>query len=136
MDMDISIHPSSVLGIMFLLHFLADFNLQIGARLDKFKQWRWWRKQIPAEKEEKWRKYNDDYKVALWIHSFQWALVTCLPLAMCRGTVYGVSVFVHASAHYIVDDLKANWMRINLIQDQVFHTVQVLVIWATWMVSR
>ena len=121
---------------MFLLHIFADFNLQIGSGLDKFKQWRWWREQIPAEKEEKWKKYNDDYKVALWIHSFQWALVTCLPLAMCRGTVYGVSVFVHASAHYIVDDLKANWMRINLIQDQVFHTVQVLVIWATWLAFR
>lgn len=134
--MDISIHPSSVLGIMFLLHIFADFNLQIGSGLDKFKQWRWWREQIPAEKEEKWKKYNDDYKVALWIHSFQWALVTCLPLAMCRGTVYGVSVFVHASAHYVVDDLKANWMRINLIQDQVFHTVQVLVIWATWLAFR
>ena len=134
--MDISIHPSSVLGIMFLLHFLADFNLQIGARLDKFKQWRWWRKQIPAEKEDEWNMYKNDYKVALWIHSFQWALVTCLPLAMCVGTVYGVSVFVHASAHYIADDMKANDMNINLIRDQLFHAAQVLVIWATWMVSR
>jgi hypothetical protein len=134
--MEMSIHPSSMLGIMFLLHFFADFNLQIGAGLDKFKQWRWWREQIPARKEAEWNQYKNDYKVALWIHSFQWALVTCLPLAMCRGMVYVVSVLAHASAHYIVDDVKANYMRINLIQDQTMHAIQVLLIWAAWLVYK
>ena len=124
-----------MLGIMFLLHFFADFNLQIGARLDKFKQWRWWRKQIPAEKEEEWNQYKNDYKVALWIHSFQWALVTCLPLAICSGTIYVMNVIGHASAHYIVDDMKANHMSISLIGDQVFHAIQVFMIWAVWLIS-
>lgn len=121
---------------MFLLHFFADFNLQIGAGLDKFKQWRWWRDQISAEEEEKWNMYKDDYKVALWIHSFQWALVTCLPLLMCGGLLYMFIAIIHAVIHGTIDDMKANWMRINLIQDQVLHTVQVLVIWATWLCFR
>ena len=131
--MEISIHPSSMFGIMFLLHIFADFNLQIGAGLDKFKQWRWWRKQIPAEKEDEWNRYKDDYKIALCIHSLQWALVTCLPLLMCGGRLYMFIAIIHAVIHGVIDDMKANWMRINLIYDQFFHTVQVFVIWSTWL---
>lgn len=121
---------------MFLLHFFADFNIQIGARLDKFKQWRWWRKQIPAEKEEEWNMYKNDYKVALWCHSLQWSLVTCLPLVPCGGSAYMISSLFHAGAHYIVDDLKANPRLINLVQDQSIHAIQVLLIWGEWLLFR
>ena len=129
-----SIYPSAMLGIVFLLHIFADFNMQIGAGLDKFKQWRWWWDQIPSHGD--WKKYKDDYKVALLLHSYQWSLVTCLPLIMCGGWVYLSSVAAHAAVHCVVDDLKANRMFINLVQDQAIHALQVLLIWAEWLVFR
>ena len=123
-------------GIILLLHIFADFNLQIGAGLDKLKQWRWWREQILSEKEAEWEQYKNDYMMALLLHSLEWSLVVCLPLLMCGGRLYLLSAIFHALVHNVIDDLKANWMGINLIQDQVFHAVQVLVIWATWLVFR
>ena len=126
------IHPSAMFGIMFLLHFIADYTLQ-GCMAD-LKQWRWWRKQIPEEKEEEWNQYKNDYKMALCCHSAEWSLVVCLPLIMCGGYVYILSAMLNAAIHYVVDDMKANWLKINLIQDQTFHAMQILCIWGTWMI--
>ena len=127
------ITPSAMLGIMFLLHFFADFNLQIGSGMDKFKQWRWWREQIPENDEAAWEQYKDDYKVALWCHSFYWALIVCLPLVACGGIAYMANALAHAAVHYVVDDMKANWLRLNLKWDQAIHAVQVLCVWAVFV---
>ena len=41
---------SQLAVIIFALHVFADFNLQIGARLDQFKQQKWWKSLLDAVK--------------------------------------------------------------------------------------
>ena len=123
-----------------VLHVLADFPLQtLGQpRLADLQQKAWWidaidrlagrpsldnperRRQI---REQATRKYGDDYKAALWCHSIVWAALTFLPLC----TVPGWSAIVAANAwiHYLVDDLKANHLKINLATDQALHGWQI-----------
>lgn len=128
--------PLVMLGIMFALHFFADFNLQIGSGMDKFKQRRWWREQIPEDDRVSWERYKNDYTVALLCHAAYWAIIVCLPLAMCGGTVYSVNVMIHGTIHSVVDDLKANELALNLKWDQIIHAVQVMCVWTAWVVFR
>ena len=123
----------SVLGIMFLVHFFADFNLQIGASLDKLKQLRWWKSQVP---DVMWRRYRHDYKIGMLCHAMYWSLAVCLPLAIRGGKAYLCAAVVNGIVHYVVDDLKANRLAINLVQDQLAHAVQVTITWAAYMFIR
>jgi hypothetical protein len=40
---------------------------------------------------------------------------------------------VNTIIHYIVDDLKANKLKINLIADQSIHLFQILISWVVYM---
>lgn len=123
-----------------VLHVLSDFTLQTlgNPSLSDLKQKAWWKDSIgrlvgrpsldnPERRrlllEHALRKYGEDYKPALLCHSLVWAALTFLPLCAVPG--WSMIVAVNAGIHYLVDDLKANALRINLIADQTLHFVQI-----------
>ena len=128
----VNIHPASMLGLMFLLHFFAAFNLQLGSGMDKFKQKKWWTDQIGKDDAERMKKYGKDYEAAMWCHGMYWSLVVCLPLLMTGGIAYAVNALIHGFIHALIDHAKANRFSLNLIQDQLLHGMQILCIWMVW----
>lgn len=111
---------------MFYLHILDDFVLQKLGCLAILKQKDWW----TAQKEYK-PLYKYDYIVALLAHSFSWAFMIMLPIAakfdFNVSISFIITLFANALIHCVVDDLKANKGRINLITDQFIHIVQILI---------
>lgn len=117
---------------MLFLHILADFNLQ--GVLAKMKQRRWWAKRDGG-------KY--DYIAALIIHGYSWSFVVHIPLALLiflleislHIPTLAMSIIVHAALHAIIDHEKANSRWFNLTEDQIFHVVQLVIIWATIVIA-
>lgn len=113
-----------VLLWMIFMHIVDDYRLQ--GILASMKQKSWWREH-PQYKP----KYQYDYIVALLMHSFSWAFMIMLPIMIVNG--FGVTfnmilaLAVNLLVHGIVDDLKANKMKINLWQDQAIHILQIVV---------
>lgn len=127
--------------LLFGLHIFADFHLQ--GILASMKQQAWWREQQAKENmsEQSFSIYDNDYKVALWIHAFEWAFVTYLPMfvvcVMHRDRLDMTWVYVSFLAtnvilHKLVDDGKANEGLLNLLFDQVAHVVQIVITWIVW----
>lgn len=133
-----------------VLHVIADFTLQTlgNPSLVGMKQKSWWTNLLDratddiqfgsetakrAFRDGLERKYGTDYKVALACHSITWSAITFLPLCTVPG--WSAIVAANAGIHYLVDDLKANLHRINLIEDQVLHVLQIdLTLGAFWAV--
>lgn len=111
-----------ILGMIFC-HIVDDYCLQ--GVLASMKQKKWWTKQDQYKS-----KYKYDYIVALIMHSFSWTFMIMLPLAVSFKFQIGVPfviVFVaNVIIHAYTDNLKANELKINLVQDQIIHIVQVL----------
>lgn len=57
------------------------------------------------------------------------AYKVCFALSPLFGIMFGVNVIVHG----IIDNLKANELKINLIEDQLIHIGQIL---ATFILSE
>ena len=114
-----------ILLTMLFCHIIDDFYLQ--GILASMKQKMWWRKQ-----EQYKEKYRCDYIVALIIHSFSWVFMIMLPIAIYLkfnlGWLY-LAYPINLTIHAIVDDLKANKLKINLIIDQSIHILQIIIIW-------
>ena len=53
-------------------------------------------------------------------------LPIALKLSFTVGWVFYLVFTINLAVHFIVDDLKANKLKINLIQDQAIHLVQVV----------
>lgn len=128
-----------VLILMLFAHIVDDFYLQ--GILAKMKQQQWWIDNAPKiddgqERYKYAKKYCLDYIPALIIHSLSWAVMITLPILFAskwnpRWIVYlmiGINLIIHA----IIDDLKANKKRLNLIEDQSIHFVQILMTWCVW----
>ena len=119
-----------ILLIMLFCHIIDDFYLQ--GILASMKQKMWWRKQ-----EQYKEKYKYDYIVALIIHSFSWVFMIILPIAIYLkfnlGWLY-LAYPINLTIHAIVDDLKANKLKINLIVDQSIHILQIIIIWIIFIV--
>jgi hypothetical protein len=117
---------------MMFLHILDDFVLQPLGFLAKGKQKDWWKENAPGV------MYDDDYIVCLFMHSFSWTFMIMLPLYIVNygdvGTMFyvmfGVNVFLHA----LIDDMKANEKRINLIVDQFIHVLQIILTYMSFIV--
>lgn len=111
-----------VLLILFL-HIVDDYYSQ--GILAKLKQKEWWQEYAPQQ------LYRYDYIVALAIHSFSWSYMIMLPIALANsfdvGVGFIVAFVINAILHGIVDDLKANRKKINLLVDQAFHFFQIAV---------
>ena len=122
-----------VLLSMVFCHIVDDYYLQ--GWLASAKQKEWWQKNAPQ------KLYRNDYIMALFMHAFSWSFMTMLPIAAFTvfngiemNIAYGIPYFVNAAIHAVVDDLKANKKRINLIQDQCEHLLQIFITWGIWVI--
>ena len=108
---------------MVFCHIVDDYYLQ--GKLALFKQKSWWEENAPDE------MYKHDYIVALMMHSFSWAFMVMLPIAVSQefqiGAVFVTIFIINTAVHAIVDHLKANKRKINLITDQSIHICQIIV---------
>lgn len=109
-----------VLVVMLLGHLVSDYTLQ--GWLADGKQKTWWDKICDGKVLE---KYRFDYIAALVCHALYWSIFICAPFY--ASSWFLVAVILNTIVHAIVDDLKANRHKINLIQDQLLHLVQILV---------
>ena len=115
-----------LLGMLFL-HLVDDYYLQ--GWLASAKQKSWWEKNASS------KLYKNDYIMALCEHAFSWTFMIMLIPAfnyICNHNVpviYFMGFVVNWTIHCAVDNLKANKMRINLIQDQLIHVVQIVLTW-------
>ena len=111
-----------VLLSMIFCHIVDDYYLQ--GILASMKQKSWW------EKNASDKLYKNDYIMALIMHSLSWSFMIMLPLAIYNSFnvswSFTIVFIINALIHGIVDDLKANVKKINLIQDQTIHIMQII----------
>ena len=112
-----------ILVLMLLGHLVADYTLQ--GWLADGKQKSWWRKMFGGYEDSVPDKYKHDYVAALVCHSLYWSIFICAPFYASEHFLS--AIVLNTIVHAIVDDLKANRMKINLIQDQLLHLVQIMV---------
>lgn len=114
----------SVLGLMLLLHFIADFVFQ-SVRDANLKQKKWWEEATKdmANKEI----YRYDWIAGMACHCLLWSLMVCLPFV--ARPIYLPMAIAQAIIHFWIDDRKANRFKINLIEDQLLHLVQIVGTW-------
>ncbi len=114
--------------LMIFMHIIDDYKLQ--GILASMKQKKWW-----EEQKEYKELYKYDYIAALITHSFSWAFMIMLPIAFVNnfkiGITFLITFILNMIIHAIVDDLKANKFKINLIQDQMIHLIQIIITAAT-----
>lgn len=109
-----------VLAVMILGHLVSDYTLQ--GWLADGKQKSWWDKAFGGKTPT---KYRFDFVAALLCHALYWSIFICAPFYASRFFI--VAILVNAVVHAVIDDLKANRQKINLIVDQCLHLVQILV---------
>lgn len=118
---------------MLFCHIVDDFYLQ--GVLAHMKQKAWWTQNVPDP------LYENDYKVALMLHALSWSCCIHIPIGVhmaYTGWYYEKILFLIIFVadwliHAVVDDLKANKRRINLIQDQTVHIIQVILTWVLYV---
>ena len=114
-----------ILITMIFLHIIDDFKLQ--GNLANFKQKQWWIDNYPSE------LYKHDYFTCLILHSFSWSFMIMLPLFTVyysRLNILHIVLFiVNILVHAIIDDVKANSLKISLTTDQLLHLCQIVVTW-------
>jgi len=118
---------------MILCHVIDDFVLQ-PICLSKLKQKDWWFDNVFKDYNGNydWRKQEkgkNDYKMALLMHSLSWSAMILLPFMFfseISGSVLYWLFMINAFIHYIIDDLKCNEKKLNLMQDQLIHLGQIL----------
>lgn len=112
-----------VLLLMIFLHIVDDYYLQ--GWLSSAKQKEWWKKNAPQA------LYKNDYQWALFMHSFSWSFMVMLPIAFVLSfkvhLLFWICFWTNVAIHGIVDDLKANKRKINLITDQMIHIAQIII---------
>ena len=127
-----NLNISQLAVIIFALHVFADFNLQIGAKLDQCKQQKWWKSlhdsvKMPPDWDNKYhRRFMGDYLAGLLVHACVWSAVTFLPLVLLAQSQLAVWLVLVPNAlfHAVVDHLKSNRLAINLRTDQFLHLLQ------------
>ena len=116
-----------ILLLMIFCHLIDDFVLQ-----DKFtylKQKSWWKKAC-TDDGLNYEKYKNDYVMALFEHSLEWSIAIILPIMfLCNvnGHILLASVIINTIIHTIIDNAKANQLRLNLVQDQLIHFLQIII---------
>ena len=117
---------------LLYMHILDDFVFQ--GILSKLKRKVFWLK----DKEYK-EIYKYDYIISLIIHALSWTISINIPVMfilyqynkldnMMYTIIFIIEFLLNWLIHSIVDDLKANKMKINLITDQLIHFIQVFII--------
>lgn len=111
------------------LHIVDDFRLQ--GFMATMKQKSYWKDAGP--------KYRLDYVVALLVHGFSWAFTVAIPYIIADVIIHHgltstlitnvvINFACNGILHACIDDLKANRKITNLIQDQLLHVMQLIVI--------
>ena len=106
---------------MIFCHIVDDYYLQ--GWLASAKQKKWWEQNAPD------KLYRFDYIMALVCHSFSWSFMIMIPWIVYAGASLNfalIAIPINAIIHAIVDDLKANKHKLNLIQDQLIHLAQIV----------
>ena len=110
-----------ILLLMIFLHIVDDYYLQ--GWLASAKQKKWWAENAPN------KLYKYDYIMGLFMHSFSWAFMIMLPSIYFNK--FNILFFIiNLLIHMYVDNLKANKLKINLIEDQLLHLGQIIITWA------
>ena len=117
----------ALLIFMLLAHITDDYYLQGWLASAKTKNW--WEKNVPN------KLYSKDYIMALFCHSLSWSIMVFLPILIYSlynqidlnwfYLVLPINLIIHA----VIDDLKANKFKINLIIDQSIHFMQIFITW-------
>lgn len=117
----------ALLIFMIFAHIIDDYYLQGWLASAKTKKW--WEKNAPD------KLYSKDYIMALFCHSLSWSIMIFLPILIYSlynqidlnwfYLVLPINLIIHA----IIDDLKANKFKINLIIDQNIHFIQIFITW-------
>ena len=113
-----------------LFHLIDDFVLQVSC-LNKLKQKQWWINECKKENVD-YSLYKDDYKAALFLHGLEWSIMISLPIIIVGGYNFiwlSIIIFINAIIHEIIDNKKANQLKINLITDQVLHFFQIILLY-------
>lgn len=119
-----------ILFVMIFAHIVDDYYLQ--GILASLKQKSWWENQKSYKP-----MYKYDYIVALIMHAFSWSFMISLPILYFGFTKWiAVAIILNTIIHGIVDDLKANKHKINLIMDQSIHIVQIVITWVLLVVIK
>lgn len=117
-----------ILFLTILAHLVADFTLQ--GWFCNAKQKAWWMLECKKFKVD-FNDYKHDYKVALFLHSLYWSIIVLLPTLFLSKICNEDLVFlliINTAVHYFIDNEKANKRTINLLLDQLFHFLQLLMI--------
>lgn len=118
--------PEPIYLILFMLffHVVDDYYLQ--GILAKLKQRSYWKEHAPD------KMYRHDYIVALIAHAFSWCVSIHIPVIVWWHLYGGFSIVMfllnfvlQMAIHAVVDDMKANKRKINLIKDQLLHVLQI-----------
>ena len=117
----------ALLIFMLLAHITDDYYLQGWLASAKTKNW--WKKNAPD------KLYSKDYIMALFCHSLSWSIMIFLPILIY--SLYNqidlnwfyLAIPINLIIHAIIDDLKANKFKINLIIDQSIHFMQIFITW-------
>ena len=110
------------LFLMIWCHLVDDYVLQ--GVLARMKQKKWWKDNAPHP------LYKYDYLMALLCHSLMWSITIMLPTFFTNNFIWWL-IPINCCIHFIVDDFKANRLKINLITDQSIHFIQVILTWLT-----
>lgn len=121
---------------MIFLHIVDDYYLQ--GWLASAKQKSYWEQNAPDE------LYKHDYIMAVFMHSFSWAFMimvvpsvyTLINTTNVDNASLLITLFflINLCIHMCVDNSKANLKKINLVQDQLYHLLQILVTWVAFVV--
>lgn len=110
-----------VFFLMLFCHIVDDYYLQ--GILASMKQKKWWKSNAPEQ------LYQYDYIIALVMHGFSWAFMVMLPIAVFYhfnvSGLFCMLLLVNCAIHAVVDNAKANLLKINLVTDQVLHIAQI-----------
>ena len=125
-----------LLFIMIFLHIVDDYYLQ--GWLASAKQKSWWEQNAPDE------LYKHDYIMALFMHGFSWAfMIMLIPSMYALITTTNINntslaialiLFTNLCIHITIDNAKANLKKINLVQDQLIHLIQIIITWISLVV--
>ena len=118
---------------MIWFHILDDFCLQ-NVILSKLKQKQFWRDNAPDS------MYRYDYIMALAAHAFSWTTMVYIPVIVysmiCSIEMDGPFILFfctgfisNAVIHAVIDHKKANQHQISLVVDQLFHLMQIFLVW-------
>lgn len=126
----------AIILLTLLMHFIYDFHIQ--GILAEMKQKSWWSNEC-NKYHVPFFNYRNDYKMALIVHSVECALFTMLPLIVDMlisertghlqnsWILFLPCVLLLTVSHYLIDDKKANELKINLVQDQLYHITFILI---------